>query len=537
MKFGKKLIIVMTIVSIVPSLVIAMVVNSHMQSFIHTLQKQSMESLTNVVAAHICDFYNEQEMDAQLFGQVTAFQKCLKVHGGWKDTEPPGYWDSQVAKLLGQSVAINDNMDGGALIDADGRIIVSYNKDEAGKSVKNTEMFKAIMNGGALFRNTVVNEDGSRNINLVVPVKDDSGNTLGMLKRVVNLSNINLYIDEVEIGYTGYIYIIDENATLIYHGSQNKLDLAVGEFQDRKELDNLLERITDNSLKEKKGIIRYDNQGVDTIAAYNQIEALGWVVVVAMDNGAVQGPIDQETRMIGFFSLIIGLITALCCYFIVQAMLLPIIDLRDKIKLIAAGNFKIRIDRIPSNEMGEIAEGIQDMAYKLEKGEEMLEWTRARDNLTGLYNRNGSLEVIGRHLHLKERQALMLIDLDEFGLLNDMVGGKVADGVLLEIAEILETLPENVRCKGRFSGDCFILMVESWNEKTDPAALAAGIRNGIEQIRFVEEKPVHLTASIGIAYVDDGDLDLDTYLKRCRAALHKAKNSGKNTDVVFNYDL
>lgn len=533
MKFGKKLIIAMAIISIVPSLIIAAVVNNQMQSSVRNLQMKSLESLANVVSAHIYDFCNGQEMDSRFLGQVTAYRECLMDYkkGGGSRTK---YWRGEVQNLFDRTTTINDNIDGGALISADGTIILSYDKSEEGKSALNTEMYRSIMEGSELYRSTIVNKNGSRNINIVVPIKDDGGAIIGMLKRIINLSNINLYIDEVEIGNSGYVYVIDENATLIYHGSKEKMDLAVGEFQDREELDDLLKQVASHKLKNRIGIIQYDNRGVDTIAAYSQIEELDWVVLVAMDNGEIQAPVDRATQVICMASILVGLLAALSCYLIVQSMLFPFAQLRQRLRRIAEGNYTVRCEFTPDDELAQIMEGVNDMAVKLEHGEAELSRSKERDALTGIFNRTSVLRIINERLNVEERQAVLILDLDDFGVVNETMGQAVGDGVLVEIAAKISALSSYIYCVGRFSGDRFILLAESWQDENAPKKLAQRIRNEIEKIKFVVDRPVHVTGSIGIAYIDDGEADLNIYLKRAQVALHKAKNSGKNTEVVFS---
>lgn len=537
MKTGKKLIVSMALIAIVPSLIIALVVNSQMENSIHNLQRKSLQSLANVVSAHVYDFCNGQEMDSRFFGQVTAYRECLAAHERGDASETGRYWDGEVRSLFDRTTTINDNIDGGALIDADGTVILSYDRREEGRSVANTDMYRKIMNGAEIYRNTVINEDGSRNINLVVPVKNDAGSVVGLLKRVVNLSNLNLYIDEVEIGETGYVYMIDETATLIYHGMEEKMDLAVGEFQDREELDELMSQVSSHTLKKKTGIIHYDNRGVDTIAAYSQIKGLDWVVLVAMDNAEIQGPADKTTRTIAIASILVGLIAALACYFIVQSLLLPLADLKKQMKQIAEGDYSDRCVFESSDELAILKEQANDIAARLERDERELARARSRDDLTGMCSRREALSRMGERLGGTEKQALLLLDMDDFSVINDTMGQNVGDGVLVEFAQRIKELPECVVCTGRYSGDCFILMLEDWDEETDPELLALRIRKEAELIRFVEERPVHISASIGIVYIDDSELELEDYLKRAENVLYKAKRSGKNTDVVFSDEV
>ena len=537
MKVGKKLIIAMVLISIVPSLAVAFTVNMQMKNTVHDLQEKSLASLANVVSAHIYDFCNGQEMDSRFFGQVTAYRECLQAHEQGAGPGETEYWDAEVESLFERTTTINDNIDGGALIDATGKTILAYNKNEEGHSVANTEMYKSIMGGTELYRNTVINADGSRNINIVVPVKDESGAVIGLLKRVVNLSNLNLYIDEVEIGETGYVYVIDENATLIYHGSQEKMDLAVGEFQDREELDELLRQVSAGTLEKPSGIIRYNNRGVDTVAAYNQMEELDWVVLVAMDNEEILGPAVKATRTLGIVSILIAVATVAACYFIVQSLLFPLTQLRQRLKRIAEGDCSARCEYAQGDELASIMESVNDVAIRLDKQEQELERAKTRDVLTGMYNRMGVLELMGKRLHSEEDQAILLFDFDDFGLLNEILGQETCNEILKELSEKFCALPESVRCAGRYSGDSFVLMAESWNEEERPEALAEWVRKAVEEIRFVSGKPVHATVSGGVAYIDDSDGDLNTYLKRAATAMHKAKKSGKNTFMVFSDEL
>lgn len=139
------------------------------------------------------------------------------------------------------------------------------------------------------------------------------------------------------------------------------------------------------------------------------------------------------------------------------------------------------------------------------------------DALTGLANRRVMGRALGR---LQTGDIVIMLDLDDFKLLNDRSGHLQGDEVLRALGRVIS---ETVRARdlaGRFGGEEFLIVLDAPTEDAGVEAFLARLQAAWEQRR-----PHPVTFSAGIARVgpDQGDA-----VQLADAAMYAAKRSGKN---------
>ena len=161
-----------------------------------------------------------------------------------------------------------------------------------------------------------------------------------------------------------------------------------------------------------------------------------------------------------------------------------------------------------------------------------LEKLATTDALTGLYNRR-HLFTLGEYELEKSLQedipiSMILLDIDNFKLVNDNFGHAIGDRVLIEIAK---TLTRNARAGDiccRYGGEEFVILLPN-------TSLAAG-QDVAERIRKVisttplqiDGPEVRITASLGVAQVEPEDTDLSGLIARADRAMYRAKSAGRD---------
>ncbi|MFN3921765.1 MAG: GGDEF domain-containing protein, partial [Caldimicrobium sp.] len=125
--------------------------------------------------------------------------------------------------------------------------------------------------------------------------------------------------------------------------------------------------------------------------------------------------------------------------------------------------------------------------------------------------------------------SLILLDIDNFKLINDIYGHAKGDEVLVKVAQILK---DNLRASdlcGRWGGEEFLILLRSAN-------LFQGL-NKAEKLRELIAKlnipPIEsITASFGVAEYNSPESYEET-LRRADLALYRAKSQGKNCVIAF----
>lgn len=159
------------------------------------------------------------------------------------------------------------------------------------------------------------------------------------------------------------------------------------------------------------------------------------------------------------------------------------------------------------------------------------------DSLTGLPNRRLFEKRLARLQQRADQSgdplAVLIIDLDGFKPVNDLLGHEVGDRVLREMADRLRGPAFSQAFCARLGGDEFVMLV---TRPRDCAELPGFVQTLLRELRmFVEEDGVRLavTATVGAASFDrDTALDADL-LRQADLALYAAKRAQRGTGSIF----
>ncbi|MDO9196258.1 EAL domain-containing protein [Rhodoferax sp.] len=172
--------------------------------------------------------------------------------------------------------------------------------------------------------------------------------------------------------------------------------------------------------------------------------------------------------------------------------------------------------------------------------EEKIQWMAHFDSLTGLPNRVLLTDRANLALSAAQRNgtslALMFLDLDHFKNVNDSLGHRVGDELLVALAGRLKTVVRDQDTVSRLGGDEFILVLPD----TD-AVGAAHVADKLLQSALVpfelEQHELTVTPSIGIAMFPTDGADFDTLSRCADAAMYRAKQDGRNNYRFFTAEM
>lgn len=555
MKSYLMLFVLVVLVTLSPLLTITYIGGAVMEQRIVETEEDSLQSIASVVSRHIYDFYSSQETSSRFLVQTAPIKMLLSSSEDGSSVKKVGMWSQEVGQVLEANIKANQNVNSAMLIDRNGKVVVSSEEGDVGTMLNQTEMYQQIMEGKRKYTIPSVSENGSRSLNLTIPVTDQNGQILGMLQRQINFSKLNLYMNQVEIGKSGYIYVIGPDGMILYHGIVGRNTLPMGEFQSIDSLDNLMQEVASGELKRSFGVIRYTLYGEDITAAYKEIPELNWVVVAARNDREVLSPIIYIRMGAMVIALALGGIATGFTYrylrrwrrqFVaVNAVFHDLLAFeteeieRDKhfeARSLQREHLK-KLERVQIPELQEIVKYVRLTALELKHQKERVRFLEETDPLTLLYNRQGMIRVLEDRLHTNEQEAVIMIDLDGLRALNETYGFEFGDAVLVETGEHLRKYLGKSCAIARIKEDEFFIHYQGWFKGLEPERIAEQIRRDIENIKVVRDRKVSISASIGIYYPEADMEDQRQLFAKSEAAVLRAKDLGRNTLVVYSDEL
>lgn len=171
--------------------------------------------------------------------------------------------------------------------------------------------------------------------------------------------------------------------------------------------------------------------------------------------------------------------------------------------------------------------------------EAMIDFQARNDALTGLPNRLLFYDLAESAIEESKRAestfAVLLMDLDRFKIINDMLGHGIGDQLLQSVAARLSGLFMEKGTVARISGDTFAVLLPHCTE-AEAAVWAEQIIVLFAGPFALSKYELYITPSIGISLYPQDGTDAETLIKHADTGMYLAKEQGKNTYQYYRED-
>jgi diguanylate cyclase (GGDEF)-like protein len=170
------------------------------------------------------------------------------------------------------------------------------------------------------------------------------------------------------------------------------------------------------------------------------------------------------------------------------------------------------------------------------RADELRLFAARHDLLTGLPGRSTLVEQINKLAGSgKGAGALLLLDLDEFNLINDSLGHEVGDAVLVEVARrVSDAFPGLM--VARYGGDEFAVLAPFAVARAEAVEAAERVRAVLDPSLEVSGHALRITASVGVA-VEQARGSSSTLIGNADSALSNAKNAGTGQHRLYDAEM
>ena len=158
----------------------------------------------------------------------------------------------------------------------------------------------------------------------------------------------------------------------------------------------------------------------------------------------------------------------------------------------------------------------------------LIEKQRDMDPLSGLLNKSAFERYICQAVEKKGHGVFLIMDIDDFKLVNDTYGHVYGDAAIRMVADCIKKVFASPAVTGRFGGDEFVVYLD---EDTDKNSIAERISTLQSLIRTTAELPsreASITVSIGVRRINSHDTNYIKILDHADKALYRSKRLGKN---------
>ena len=162
------------------------------------------------------------------------------------------------------------------------------------------------------------------------------------------------------------------------------------------------------------------------------------------------------------------------------------------------------------------------------------------DALTGLPNRNLLQERVMTEIERAWAQdgqfAMMFLDLDHFKDVNDSLGHRYGDNLLIELTRRFQALQREGDTICRLGGDEFVFLLAGAGHDI-AETMVRRLLKAIEQPLVIDQYQLTVTASVGIAIYPDDGLDMESLQRNADVAMYRTKKESRNGYRFFSSQM
>lgn len=265
-------------------------------------------------------------------------------------------------------------------------------------------------------------------------------------------------------------------------------------------------------------------------------ETFEWTVVVREEERNAFTPVYENRRQMLWLTPLAALILALGTWVVAGRIVRPVQQLAD-----AARQHALTTGHALGSD---VAEG-RDEAQLLDKTMQLL---ALRDPLTALSNRSAVKQRLGllqqrqARMPIPEPHAVLLVNLDDFHVINNAKGHEVGDQVLRAVAERLKYVGGSGSLVARSGGDEFVLLLENLNIAENRAreqaqAYAGKVLDAFKAPIETSSGAYRCPMSVGVALVMNASITPERALMHAELAMQEAKRLGKQQATLFDENL
>ena len=399
--------------------------------------------------------------------------------------------------------------------------------------------------------------DGLPAILMSSPIYHANGEQAAVLMAELRIDLIEDLRRRIKFGKKGHSAIMDHKGRVVAHPNPNWM----AEMKDLSPWP-----ITQKMMKGETGVTEFYSPFIKAsmVAGYAAVPGINWGIMVPQPKPEVEERVNRILHAQLLWGLI-GLAMALfIAYLLTRWILAPLKKMNAAVNHMVSNGFHGELEELSRHAPRELhvlrrcfnslVSGLQwtrneldDMNHSLQRrvdeatqelrgANKQLQIFASQDYLTKLYNRRYFESTLLQKIPAASAEGrdlcLMMIDVDNFKMINDEFGHAAGDHALIKVANLINDLLGKDHLIARYAGDEFVVLVEDGIQKAEP--LAEQLLLKVSQTSFYwHGEQLRVTLSIGLYHQrDSSQYNMDSLLNGADQALYNAKERGRNRVTV-----
>ncbi len=355
MQIGKSVILVFLIVAIVAIVMVSWT--------IMTSRETELTLESSAAARQLTGFLEQYIRSVEQLAVNPEIKDVMLQTGAGDDILLADNMDTVMANLVSiantdpentMSVWISD-LDASVLTQSDG-----YTSGE-GWDVTTREWYKCIdLRSTILTEPYVDSSTGKMILSAVSPVYDDAGTAIGAVGVDISLAHMTDIMSTYKIGRNGYMLLISESGTFLYHPQTDIIQKNIAEI-------NISQNVVNAVLSGSDVFLRYT---VDGVAKYGSVSPVGETGYIVLSNMPLTEYYSVLVMMVIAFFVIFAvgiLLIALSIRKSAAKLTKPILELNHTAQQLAAGDLDVHLKITSEDEIGELGESIGKTVARLKQ--------------------------------------------------------------------------------------------------------------------------------------------------------------------------
>lgn len=355
---------------------------------------------------------------------------------------------------------------------------------------------------------------------------------VGVAGMDVHLSDINAMVDRIKVYENGHAALVSSEHEIIYHANEE----GSHEFPIENLIgwDRFMTRVRrgDNV----NGLFTFTHQGETRKASFTDLEADMYLMVSApvAEIDAEKVDLMHSTVMgmvlVSIFCLLISMIIS-------QGIIGPLKDLTKASKLIAEGNLQVNLETKSRDEVGVLANSMQQTVDCLRVYMERISDMAYTDPLTGVKSKAAYKEEvrkINRNIEMGFAQfGIVMFDLNNLKVINDTFGHEAGDAYIVNGCKMICTTFKHSPVF-RIGGDEFVVILSGSDLLNVEQLLGKLYQKMKDQKMKNSQDPNAVSIAAGYSVFDEEkDRELQDVFKRADAVMYQNKEAIKKGKIPY----